>query len=130
MAIKHSILIDEMTTLIFLYISCSHQLDARDVSEAERLSQRARVILAQIHALIGQDYMHENLLHRPRDHHTRLVDPDPLVHIPTGVSLEESVQFAVVLAEQPVRAGSGHGNVTFNTSLTHSTSHILRMLSY
>lgn len=97
----------------------SHQLDALDVSEAEHFSQRPRVILAQIDALIAQDHMHENLLHRARDHHTRLVDPDPLVHIPTCVPFEKRVQFAVVLAEQqPVRAGSGHGNVTFNTTHT------------
>lgn len=96
----------------------SHQLDALDVFEAERLSQRARLILAQIHALIAQDHMHENLLDRARDHHTRLVDPDPLVHILTGVPLEERVQFAVVVAEQPARAGSGHENVTFNTTHT------------
>ncbi len=98
------------------------------MSEAERLSQRARLILAQIHALIAQDHMHENLLDRARDHHTRLVDPDPLVHLPTGVPLEERVQLAVVVAEQSARAGAGpgHGNVIFNTTrpISRSCCHI------
>lgn len=57
----------------------AHQFNARDVSEAERLSQRARAVLAQVDALIAQYHMHEDPLHRSGDHHTRLAGSYPLV---------------------------------------------------
>ena len=89
--------------------SPTHQRNVPDLAEAEDRRDRARGVLREVHALIGQDNVHVHLVHRLGDHHARLVGPDPLVDASFRVPLQERVQFAVPLGERVNGAHSGHG---------------------
>lgn len=87
---------------------CTDQLDVPHRPEVKRLCERAWRVLSQVHALITQHHVHVHFVDGTGPDHARFVGPDPLIHGPVRVPLQEGVQLDVPAGKEGSGPGPSH----------------------